>query len=316
MKIAFLSNTYHKANRGGETFVGELSKTLGRLGHGVFIFENIWELWKADPQPDIVIPVINPLQTVLTKIWCFINNKKIIVTGQAGPGFGDRIRIMAFPDVFVALSDFQINWAKSRNPLVIRVKIPNGVDLDKFKPGKSKLPLNLKRPIILWVGALDHMKRPELVIQAVAKTRASLLLVGKGPREQELLELGNKLLPGRFEIKSFTFDQMPEVYRVADLFVFSTVPWESFGIVMLEAMATNLPVVVSDDPIRKEIVGDAGFIVDVTNTDLFAKKIKEALEKGWGDIPRERAKLFSWDNIAKQYDQLFCNLVRATKSTI
>ena len=101
---------------------------------------------------------------------------------------------------------------------------------------------------------------------------------------------------------------MPEVYKLADLFAYSTVTWESFGMVLLEAMAVNIPIVVSDDPIRKEIVGNAGLTVDVTNSEAFAKKITEALEKNWGNIPRQRAEHFSWDIIAKQYDQVFRNL--------
>lgn len=324
MKIAFLSWFSGDVYRGVETIVHELANRLVELENDVIVYQHGPKLPSAkyrtgflknqhllpdlEKNIDILVPLNGDIQVWMAKIWCTLNNKKLLISGQSGPGLGDRIKILAFPDVFVALSDFQMSWAKSRNPIVKRVKIPNGVDLTKFNPGKSDLNFNLKKPVILWVGALDKMKRPELVIQAVAKTEASLLIVGKGPREQELRGLGNKLLPKRFDIKSFPFDQMPEVYRAADLFVFSTVPWESFGIVMLEAMATNLPVVVSDDPIRKEIVGDAGFTVDVTNTNLFAQKIKEALEKDWGNIPRKQAEKFSWDEIAKSYNEIFLRL--------
>lgn len=309
MKIAFLNSTFGKVFRGGETFTGELAKSLGGLGHEVRVFGGFREFWDSKEKPDILIPVNGRWQVILSKIWCLFNNKKIIISGQSGLGIDDRINLWSLPDCFVALSDFQMQWSKKINPFVRFEKISNGVDLDKFSPKGAKIETLLKKPIILIVSALTLEKRIDLAIKAVSKIKnVSLLIVGKGEKEKELLELGNKLLPGRFEIRSFPFDQMPQVYRAADLFVFSTVPWESFGIVMLEAMATNLPVVVSDDPIRKEIVGNAGFTVDVTDTNLFAQKIKEALEKDWGNVPQERAKLFSWDNIAKQYDEVFKRL--------
>lgn len=309
MKIAFLNSTFGKIFRGGETFTGELARSLGKLGHEVRVFGGVREFWDSKEKPDVLIPVNGRLQVILSKIWCLFNHKKIIISGQSGLGIDDRINLWSSPDCFVALSDFQMQWSKKINPSVRFEKIPNGVDLGKFSLKGKRIETSLKRPIILIVSALTAEKRIDLTITAVSKIKnVSLLIVGKGEEESELIKLGNKLLPGRFEIKSFPFDQMPQVYRAADLFVFSTVPWESFGIVMLEAMATNLPVVVSDDPIRKEIVGNAGFTVDVTSTDLFANKINEALKRDWGNIPRERAKNFSWDNIAKQYDEVFKSL--------
>ena len=101
---------------------------------------------------------------------------------------------------------------------------------------------------------------------------------------------------------------MSEVYRRANLLVFPTVPWESFGIVLIEAMASGLPVVATDDPIRREIVGDAGLFVDPTNIEEYAKAIEKALSTDWGDKPRKQAEKFSWDIIASSYEELFKNI--------
>jgi len=73
-------------------------------------------------------------------------------------------------------------------------------------------------------------------------------------------------------------------------------------------MASGLPVVAADDPIRREIVGDAGIFVDPTDTDAYAKAIKEALGKNWGDVPRKQAEKFSWDEIALKYERLLKSL--------
>jgi glycosyltransferase involved in cell wall biosynthesis len=323
MKIAFLSWFSGDRYRGVETFVHQLANSLIDLENDVIVYQhgkklpdtkyrvgylnNQHLLPNLERDIDILVPLNGDIQVWLSKMWCVLYNKKLVVTGQSGPGLGDRIKVLAFPDVFISLSDFQTNWCHRCNPFVKVEKIYNGVDLDKFKQGKTKLNFNLNKPIILWVGALESMKRPDLVIKTVSRLDASLLIVGKGNLEQELFNLGQQLMPGRMIIKAFKHAEMPEVYKAADLFVFSTVPWESFGIVMLEAMAANLPVVVSDDPIRKGIIGNAGFTVDVTNTCAFAQKIKDALNKDWGDLPRRRARQFSWNKVAKRYDQVFRN---------
>jgi glycosyltransferase involved in cell wall biosynthesis len=123
--------------------------------------------------------------------------------------------------------------------------------------------------------------------------------------------MGMRLLgKERFEIKSVSYEKMDQIYNKASVLAFPSVPWESFGIVIVEAMARGLPVVASDDPIRREIVGSAGLLVDPTNTDEYAKALKKALGKNWGDAPRKQAEKFSWDNIAKQYEELFENITK------
>jgi glycosyltransferase involved in cell wall biosynthesis len=103
---------------------------------------------------------------------------------------------------------------------------------------------------------------------------------------------------------------MPSVYATADLFSYPTSTWESFGIVLVEAIASGLGVVATDDPIRREIVGNAGIFVDPTDTKAYSEALKEALETNWGDEPRKQAEKFSWDKIAKQYEKLFTDLTK------
>lgn len=323
MKIAFLSYYSGNVNRGVETFVHELGNNLVKLGHQVVVYQSgprlpaatygvnklvsLYKLPKLDA--DVVIPTNGRFQSLLCRFWCLIHNKKMIISGQSGLGIDDRFNLWLFPNVFVALTQHQARWVKSLNPFVKLATIPNGVDLEKFSSEIKPLKLNLPGPIILSASALIEAKRPELIIKAVAKLKSgSLLLVGSGERQKELEDLGKELLPGRFKIISIPHDQMPAVYASADLFTFATVPWESFGIVLLEAMATNLPVVVSDDPIRREIVGKAGIFVDPENTDKYAKALEVALKKDWADLSRQQAEKFSWAKIAKQYDQVFRNL--------
>ncbi len=261
---------------------------------------------------DIIVPLNGGWQALLIRFLSFLKGAKMVVAGQSGPGRDDKFNLFMFPDAFVGFTDHQCKWAKNVNTNVRVEKIPNGIDLSKFKADGQKIETKLKHPLVLVVAALVPIKRIDLTIQAVAKLKnANLLIVGEGELKEELDMLGQKLMPGRFEIRQYKYQDMPKVYRAADLFAFSTQAWESFGIVMLEAMANNLPVVASNDPIRKEIIGDAGLVVDVEDTDEYAKALKEALNNKWGNKPQMRAKEFAWEIIAEKYNTLFRSLTNA-----
>ncbi len=300
-KIVVMSTPYNETRKGSY---------ISFLNYHSLVIKGFTEsvLSRIDKDIDVIFPTNGQYESLLCSMWAKRNNKRIIISGQSGPGLDDRINLFTFPDIFVGMTDFQCKWAKKANPFIKIAKIPNGVDLSEFKVVKNKNNkfFNLARPIILNASALVSWKRQELIIKAVSKfKRGSLVLVGKGEEKEKLAKLGNELLSGRFKIMSFKHDEMANVYKQADLFTFSTVPWESFGIVMLEAMACGLPVVATDDPIRREIVGDAGLFVDPNHTDEYAKKLKEALDINWGDKPRKQAEKFSWDNIAKKYVEIF-----------
>jgi len=103
---------------------------------------------------------------------------------------------------------------------------------------------------------------------------------------------------------------MPKYYRAANIFTLPSWSYEAFGIVYLEAMASGIPVVATDDELRREIVGDAGILVDPTDLDSYANALKKALSIDWGNKPRIQAEKFDWDKIAKKYEKLFENLIK------
>ena len=319
-KIAFLSYYSGTVNRGVETYVNQLSQELSNLGHKVKIYQNNSKyksikqftqetLRNLDKNTDILIATNGRWQSFLCKVWCVIHKKKLVIPGQSGPGIDDRINLWMFPDVFVGLTQHQCNWAKKVNPFVKTINIPNGVDTQLFKNNNNSNKLS--KPTILVVAALEPIKRLDLAIKAISKLKnCSLLIVGRGKQEQDLKKLGNNLLPGRFNILSYDHTQMPQVYKTVNLFTYPTSPWESFGIAMLEAMASGLAVVASNDPIRREIVGNAGIFVDPKNTDEYAKALDKAVNMKWGEKPRIQAEKFSWGIIAEKYDELFKSLVK------
>lgn len=257
---------------------------------------------------DIIVPWNNGWQTLMVRT---SGVGKTVVVGQSGLGWDDRVNLWLFPDCFVGFTSYQVRWAKRVNPFIKTAVIPNGVDTSIFKPTGKKISFNLPKPIILSVAALVSMKRLDLAIKAVARLgEGSLLLVGKGEFKNKLQQLGDKLLPDRFKIIDLPYSRINEVYRSVDLFTFPTSSWESFGIVLLEAMASKLPIVANDDPIRREIIGNAGLFVDPQDTEAYTQTIKEALKINWNRKPREQAQKFSWDKIAEKYERLFEEMLR------
>lgn len=309
IKIAFLNKNQNKVFRGSETFVYELSKRLSK-NHKVDIINDINYFDLLRKKYDVIIPTNGRFQAFMVRKIAWLTGAKVIISGQSGIGWDDKVNLLTFPNTFVTLTEKAERWAKKFNPFVKVVKIPNGVDLAKFAPKGLSFRVSLEKPIILAVGAFTEQKRMDLVIAAVAKLKdVSLLMVGGGGElKEELEKLGKKLLGSRFEILSVSFNYMPEVYRVANVFTLPSASSEAFGNVLVEAMATNLPVVATNDEQRREIVGEAGFLVDPADMEEYAKALQKALNMDWGDEPRKQAEKFSWDEIAKKYEELFTDL--------
>lgn len=314
LKIAFLSRYYGKVDRGVETYVTELSKRLSK-NHQVEILkdsdsDNLGKIIAGGY--DFVIPTNGRLQALKTSFGKLFSHYKVIISGQAGIGKDDIWNIfITSPNIYVALTDWEKRWAKKWAFLTKVVKIPNGVDLQKFSPDGGKVEINLPHPIILSVGALHWYKHHERVIKAVSKLKnGSLLIIGQGSEELSLQKLGEKLLGlGKLCIIQVGYNDLPKYYRSVDLFTLPSWDRESFGIVYVEAMASGLPVVAPDDPPRREIVGDAGILVNVENSEKYAQALEKVLSKNWGNIPRKQAEKFSWDKITVEYEKLFKELV-------
>ncbi len=314
MKIVFLSRYQNTIERGAEIFVKELAKRLSENNEvDIFAGKDADSLNKVlSGKYDIVIPINGRLQSLKVSIVRIIAKHKLLITGQSGIGWDDILNIATSkPDVFIALTEYQRNWAKKWAWGSKVLKIPNGIDLDKFSPKGIKMTLDLERPIILSVGALAWYKFHEKVIRAVSKLpKGSLLIVGEGEEKERLEILGKNLLGERFRIMKIKYEDMPKVYRSTDLFTLPSWSREAFGIVYLEALASGLGIVAPDDLSRREIIGDAGIFVDVDDADKYADAIAKALQIDWSQKARTQAEKFSWQKIAKQYEQVMLNILK------
>lgn len=288
-KIAILSYYSGRDNRGVESWAEELQKHISnRFQITIHSAGQVYNLFSY-LKDDIVISTGGRLEALVCRLATWMVRKPMVIFGHSGPGADDIWNLWCSPNIFVAFSTAQAQWANKHKLPWTKVQIiHHAVDTATFRPAAKKP----QHKTVLCVAANTPNKRINLVREAV-------LLIPGG----EFLAVG----PGN--AKQVVFEHMPQVYAKARVFCFVPQPWEAFGLVFLEAMACNLPVVTINDPVRREIVGGAGILVNnPQNSSELAAAIQTALSRDWGVIPRRQAEKFSWPRVSKDYDNLFNSL--------
>lgn len=191
----------------------------------------------------------------------------------------------------------------------LRVEIvPQGVDCELFRPSVEPRDLEVTRPAALFVGALSPEKRPDLAIQAAAMSGLSVVVAGDGPLRGEIDALASSTLGlDRYRRLEIERRQLPHLYAAADVVILSS-PLESGALVVLEAMACNRPVVTAADRIRRELVGNAGILVEEQSATAYAAGLTQSLAADWGDRPRQRALGYSVERQAQRIGDLIAQL--------
>lgn len=171
------------------------------------------------------------------------------------------------------------------------VIFPWGVDLDKFKPGKSKkLRGRMKwgdEFIILSTRNWEDRYGVDLVVQAFCSCaahipQARLVLVGGGSLEDDLKKMVSAAnLEGRVSfIGRIDYERLPEYYQAADFYV-SASHSDGSSVSLMEALACGLPSLISDIPSSFEWVepGMQGWLFKDNDVDDLSKKIIEVYEQ-------------------------------------
>lgn len=157
--------------------------------------------------------------------------------------------------------------------------VPNGVSSDDYA--------NLgDEGYILYAGRLDAPKRVDLLIQAYARLKEyhrdfSLVIVGKGPRRDELsrlatqCNLGNRVIFREWVAR----DELAQLVGRCTVFVLPSV-YETFGIALVEAMACAKPVIAARVPGPQDYItnGENGMLFESGNVDQLAEALKAFLE--------------------------------------
>lgn len=203
------------------------------------------------------------------------------------------------------------------------VTIPNGINLARFDPHNASARSEVRRgfgvpddaPLVLFVGSQFRLKGLEFAIRALGemKTEAFLLVVG-GDTQAPFKRLAEQLGVSDRVIFAGARSDLPEIYPAADAFVLPTL-YETFALVCLEAMASGLPILASP------VGGIEDYLVDGANgfhIQRDAREIAAKLDRVLND-PTLHARLresglatarnYSWEKIAKQYLNLFNDLL-------
>lgn len=196
-------------------------------------------------------------------------------------------------------------------------RLPRGVDLENFHPDKAgfgswgKLGLPAEGIKLLYVGRVSREKNLELLgdaFLAVAATRSdlSLTVVGEGPYRAAMTErLANH--PRVHFTGVLHGEDLVGVFASADIFVFPSLT-DTFGNSVVEALASGVPCITSDQGGPREIIedGSCGLVFDHARPgDLEEKILALAADperlKAMKPKARERALQFSYDNAAKAF---------------
>lgn len=200
--------------------------------------------------------------------------------------------------------------------------IPGGVNIEKFvhtERGAERVnkELNLHgKPVVLFAGKLTKYKGVEYLITAAKKIHGEVVILGDGPERERLeqkardMKLSNVHFVGHI---GAGISKLVPYYSRADVFVAPSVWDEPLGLVILEAMACQTPVVVTRKGGIPLAVKDGynGFFVRPRNSAEIAEKVNRLLDdpqlrlKMGQNARKSVEKKFSWEVIARKFEYLY-----------
>jgi len=186
-----------------------------------------------------------------------------------------------------------------------------GVDLDIFQPMDSKV-LNTARPIFLYVGRVAVEKNVEAFLKL--DLPGSKWVAGEGPA---LAELKSRYTNVNY-LGVLSQPELAKVYAAADVFVFPS-RTDTFGLVLLEAMACGTPVVTSNVCGNPEVVAapEAGVLMELRSASGVAAAVRQLQARQVDRAATRRyAERFSWDATTRGQLELFARVLATSKSQV
>jgi glycosyltransferase involved in cell wall biosynthesis len=217
------------------------------------------------------------------------------------------------------------------------VVMPNGVDAEQFSPGldasglRERLGIPGDAVVAAFVATLDlahHFKRVDVAIDALAKLgdeRAHIVVAGGGELLESFRERAREAGVGErvHFLGEVPHGELPDVLRASDLFLLTTEPPESFGIVLIEAMACGLPVLATDYPGVRAVVGDGsdGMLAPQGDIAAVASRLGEMIQLGpggrarFGEAGRAKAEReWNWPRLLDRMDTAYEEAISARRA--
>lgn len=206
--------------------------------------------------------------------------------------------------------------------------LPNGVDIDRFRPGPSLAGLakeigTVGSQVVLFVGALDrshYFKGVDRLLEAVSKLgnpNVKFVIVGSGDLRDDYIRHAVTLnVSERVVFPGYVPDELlADYYRLADVTVLPSITvGEAFGLVLLESLACGTPVIASNLPGVRTVVADGvdGYLVEPGNAADLANKLGTMLglskeqRQAMGEAGRRKVEeRYSWKSIGDRLEQIY-----------
>ncbi|PAY64474.1 glycosyl transferase [Ligilactobacillus salivarius] len=164
------------------------------------------------------------------------------------------------------------------------VVICNGIVIEDFRKSQpykrsDLLPgIGEKDKLLCIIGSLTEQKNYFFMLEVMENLPDNyhLLCLGEGPLKQEIMnKIQQKKLQKKVHLLGFRKD-VARVLKTIDVLVIPSL-WEGFGLIAVEAMASQTPVIVSDVPGLAEVVGEAGVKCSVNDVEKFVQAIKKVV---------------------------------------
>lgn len=224
--------------------------------------------------------------------------------------------VLQYIHEFTAVSDAAAEYVCSLTDQPVAI-IPNGIDLSSYKaPARPSDRRKHKR--VLHVGRLEQRKGVKYLLQAFALLQekypdVSLDLVGDGPDRDKLQMLCDDLGLKNVNFAGYVTEKEKQKYlRSADLFCVPSLYGESFGIVLLEAMASGLITVAGNNPGYASVMRGLGALSLVNPKDSaeLARRMdlllhEVDLRKLWREWAKDQIGQYSYSNIVSQYEEIY-----------
>ncbi len=218
-------------------------------------------------------------------------------------------------DELTAVSDAAAEYVGTMTDEPITI-IPNGIDLSAFKAAAiSRSHMEPKpKKTILYIGRLERRKGVNCLLEAYGHLTdrtedVELIIAGDGPDREKLEFAAQEMeLPNVKFLGYVSDDEKMKLLASADLFCAPALYGESFGIVLLEAMASGLVTVAGNNPGYASVLQELGSISLVNPKDApeFARRIDvmlhdEDLRKLWQKWAKKYVTQFNYPTIVDQY---------------
>ncbi len=223
---------------------------------------------------------------------------------------------MLFPklDGKIAVSKPAMQFVNKHFPGSYEI-IPNGVDTEHFSPDVSPIDEFCDGKLnILFVGRLEKRKGADYLLKAYQRVKqeiphSRLIIVGPGTHlrakyEKQVEESG---LRDVVFAGFVSYEDLPRYYKTADVFCTPAIGWESFGIILLEAMSVGTPIVASNIAGYASLIthGVEGLLVPPKGVRSLAQALisvlsDESLRRQLGTNGITKAAEYDWKHVSRQ----------------